>query len=117
MSREVEIYKATRPTLSAAAASLLTPQAEADGGPPWDVLQESTSAHDGVIINAVQSDAAASTYTIKPTGLDPETTYQVQSVDTGVLGTATGAALMTDGIDLLESPNSAAHILIITVQQ
>ena len=42
--------------------------------------------------------------------------YQVQSVDTGVLGTATGAALMTDGIDVLQSPNTAAHILIIRAQ-
>ena len=38
-------------------------------------------------------------------------------VDTGVLGTATGSALMTGGIDLLQSPNSAAHILIISVKQ
>jgi hypothetical protein len=41
----------------------------------------------------------------------------VQSVDTGVLGTATGAALMSDGIDVQQSPNSAAHILIITARQ
>ena len=41
----------------------------------------------------------------------------MHSVDTGMLGTATGAALMTDGIDVLQSPNSAAHILIITARQ
>ena len=117
MNREIEIYKATRPTLSVAAAALLTPQASVDGGPPWDVLQESTPAHDGVIVNAVQFDAAASAFNIKPTGLDAATMYQVQSVDTGVLGTATGASLMIDGIDVLESPNTAAHILIITARQ
>jgi len=40
--------------------------------------------------------------------------YQVQSVDTGDLGEASGADLMTDGIDIRQSPNTAAHILIIT---
>jgi hypothetical protein len=41
----------------------------------------------------------------------------VQSVDTGILGTATGSALMTAGIDIIQSPNSAAHILIIVARQ
>jgi hypothetical protein len=38
-------------------------------------------------------------------------------VDTGVLATATGAALMADGIDVLESPQSAAHLLLISARQ
>jgi hypothetical protein len=49
-------------------------------------------------------------------GLRRQSTYQVRSVDTGLLGTATGAELMTDGITIIESPNSAAHILIIQRQ-
>jgi hypothetical protein len=51
---------------------------------------------------------------VKPTGLDGELIYRVQSVDTGDLGEASGAALMTDGIDIRQSPNTAAHILVIT---
>jgi hypothetical protein len=50
---------------------------------------------------------------VKPNALDATTMYVVQSVDTGVLGTASGADLMTNGVDLLQSPNTAAHILII----
>jgi hypothetical protein len=57
------------------------------------------------------------TFNVKPSGLQPDVTYQVQSVDTGVLGTATGAELMADGIDVVESPRSAAHILVITARQ
>jgi len=49
-----------------------------------------------------------------PSGLMPEATYDVSSVDTGVLGTATGADLMANGIEVVQSPNSAAHILIVT---
>jgi hypothetical protein len=48
--------------------------------------------------------------------LKADATYQVQSVDTGVLGTASGDQLMTDGIDVVQSPNTAAHILILTRQ-
>jgi hypothetical protein len=43
--------------------------------------------------------------------------YQVESADTGVIGTANGSDLMTNGIDLVQSPNTAAHILIITPVQ
>jgi alpha-galactosidase len=117
MAHEIEIYKATRATISVAAGSLLTQQAEPDNGPSWDVLQESTAAHDQVVLSAVQSDNGVSTFNVKPADLLPATTYQVQSVDTGILGTATGAALMAGGIDVVQSPNTAAHILIITARQ
>ena len=117
MAHEIDIYKATRATVSVAAASLLTAKAAAIRGPSWDVLQESTAEHDQVILTAVQSDIGVQTIKIKPTDLQPGTTYQVQSVDTGILGTATGTALMTGGIDVIQSPNTAAHILIITARQ
>jgi hypothetical protein len=48
--------------------------------------------------------------------LQPDTTYGVQSVESGLVGTATGAELMANGIDLLQSPMSAAHVLVITAQ-
>jgi hypothetical protein len=38
-------------------------------------------------------------------------------VDIGPLGSATGAELMTNGIDVTQSPSSAAHILIVTARQ
>lgn len=117
MGHEIDIYKATRATISVAAGSLLTPQAEPQDGPSWDVLQESTAAHDQIVLSAVQSDSGVQKINIKPTDLQPGITYQVQSVDTGILGTATGLGLMTAGIDIIQSPNSAAHILIITARQ
>jgi alpha-galactosidase len=117
MANEVVTYKAARATISGAAASLLSKQATPDDGPSWDVLQESTAAHDQLVVSAVQSDSGVQTINIKPTGLLADTLYQVQSVDTGILGTATGASLMTDGIDVSQSPSSAAHILIITARQ
>jgi alpha-galactosidase len=117
IAHEIDIYKAIRGTLSVSAAALLTRQAEVADGPSWDVLQEGTSSSDQLVVSAFQSDTGVPTFNVKPTGLQPGTSYQVQSVDTGVLGTATGAALMSGGIDLLQSPNTAAHILIISAKQ
>jgi len=117
IAREIAIYKTTRDTISSAAASLLTAQASPQAGPSWDVLQESTADHDQVLLSAVASADASATLNVKPTDLDPAATYDVQSVDTGALGTATGKALMTDGIDIPPSPATAAHILIISTRQ
>ena len=116
IAHEIDIYKAMRGTQSAAAAALLTPQAQPDQGPAWDVLQESASGDAQSLLCAYQSDQGTNTITVKPTGLIPDASYEVQSVDTGSLGTATGAALMADGIQLVQSPNTAAHILLLRVQ-
>jgi alpha-galactosidase len=116
MSREIAIYKAIRGAIVGAAGALLTPQAAADDPPAWDVLQESASGGDEFVIGAFQSDEGVPTFTVKPSGLQPELTYEVQSVDTGALGAASGRELMDGGIDVVESPNSAAHILIITAR-
>ena len=116
ISHEVDIYKAMRGALSTAAGALLTAQAAVNDPPAWDVLQETTSGDEQFVIGAFQSDDTVVTFNVKPSGLRPDATYQVQSVDAGPLGTATGAELMADGIDVVESPRSAAHILIIRIQ-
>lgn len=117
MSREIAIYKSMRDLVTAGAGALLTRQAAAQNGPAWDVLQQATADARQLVVCAVQSDDGVQTFTVKPKGLEPATMYQVQSVDTGVLGTATGADLMANGIDVLQSPSSAAHILIVTAIQ
>ncbi|HJZ70427.1 MAG TPA: glycoside hydrolase family 36 protein [Vicinamibacterales bacterium] len=116
ISREIAIYKEMRGTISVAVAALLTAQAETTDPPPWDALQESATDGGQLVITAFQSDDGVSRFTVTPSGLHEDFTYQVQSVDTGVLGAATGAELMQNGIELVQSPNSAAHVLIITRQ-
>ena len=49
---EIAMYKTVRGTLSVAAGALLTPQASAIDGPPWDVLQEAASGGDQLIVYA-----------------------------------------------------------------
>ena len=111
---EIGTYKSFRATLGLAAAALLTTQAAVDQGPAWDVLQEGTSNGRDVVLSAFQFDRGVEQITIRPTGLSASTMYEVRSADTGVLGTARGSELMTDGIDVLYSPISAAHVLIVT---
>ena len=53
-------------------------------------------------------------FTIKPTGLTATTTYEIRSVDTGVITTAKGSVIAATGIDVSTSSYSAAHILILT---
>jgi alpha-galactosidase len=117
ISREIALYKSLRGTLGAAASALLTRQASAQDGPAWDVLQETAADKQEVLLWAVQSDTGVQKFTVRPTGLDPNTTYDVRSADAGPLGSAKGADLMADGIDVLRSPSSAAHILIVTARQ
>ena len=117
IAHEIAIYKGIRDTLSVSAAALLTAQAGAADQPPqWDVLQETAPDSGQALVCAYQSDQGAAKITVKPAGLDPAATYTVQSVDTGILGKATGADIMANGIDLIQSPNSAAHILLLRVQ-
>jgi melibiase-like protein len=115
IAREIAIYKTFRDALSNASASLLTPQAVAQDGPAWDVLQAQDMSSGAVVLSAFQIDHGTTKTNVKPRDLDPALTYDVRSVDQGPLGSATGASLMRDGIDILGSPLSAAHVLILTV--
>jgi alpha-galactosidase len=117
ISREIAIYKTLRTTMSAAAGALLTQQANVTDGPAWDVLQATAPDSHALVMYAYQDDEAAVKINVRPIDLQPDTTYDVRSVDVGFLGTATGEDIMANGIDLIASPNTAGHILTITVTQ
>jgi alpha-galactosidase len=113
---EIAIYKSNRPTLDAATSVLLTAQAKATKGPAWDVLQETGLGGKQIMIYAFQSDPAVTKINVKPSGLAAATMYEVRSVDTGVLGVSKGSDLSAQGIDILQSPTSAAHLLVLTAK-
>jgi hypothetical protein len=114
MAAEIAIYKALRGTLDVASASLLSLQAAGVDGPGWDILQETTADRERLLLSVVRSDAGGNRVTVRPIGLGPKETYDVYSVDTGALGSALGADLMQSGIEVLNGPATAAHILILT---
>jgi len=116
MAQQIEVYKALRATLSVSAGALLTRQAAETDGPDWDVLQEATADGTRLLVSAFQSNSGVEKITVRPTGLNAATTYEVRSVDLGLLGTATGADLMANGIELIGSPVTAAHILVLSAK-
>jgi alpha-galactosidase len=116
VAAQIAIYKNIRDTLGTSAGTLLTAQAAATDGPAWDVLQETSSDGGQILVQAFQSDDSVDTINVKPQGLDPQTTYNVSSVDTGFLGNSTGTDLTNDGIDIVQSSTSAAHLLVIVAQ-
>ena len=117
IGREIAIYKNVRATLSVAAGALLTSQAAIDDGPVWDVLQATAPEGEAIVVFAYQSDDGTETLNVKPITLQPDATYVVESVDTGALGTAVGADLMANGIEIVKSPNTAAHMLTLVAGQ
>src|SRR5205809_267561 len=98
--------------LNTASGALLTRQARATGGPPWDVLQI-TAADGSITLFAFQNDPTADGIIVKPVALNPDISYDVESMDVGPLGSAAGSDLITDGVEIRPSQVTAAHILTI----
>jgi alpha-galactosidase len=113
VAHEIAIYTSLRGILRNASAVLLTDQAAPGGSPAWDVLEAVAGDAAGAMISAVQSDDGVRRVTVRPSGLQKDATYEVRSVDAGVLGTATGASLMADGIEIDASSRSAAHLIVL----
>jgi hypothetical protein len=111
MSEQVSLYKEVASVLRRAAGVLLTPQA-VNGGAAWDALQAVTVGGDAVLF-AFQTDPGANRVTLRLRGLRSSATYLVESADAGPLGTATGATLMTDGIELNAGAASTAHVVFV----
>jgi alpha-galactosidase len=110
IAEQIALYKNLRPTLASATAALLTPQANVDAGPEWDVLQE-TAADGTVLLYAFDSYDGARNIVVSPHGLQPDVVYRVISVDKGPIGDLMGGDLMEAGIKIVRSPGTAAHVL------
>jgi alpha-galactosidase len=111
--REIGIAQSLKATQADASVSVLSSQPDIPQG-SWDVVQETSASTGSAIIFAFLLDAGAGGATVHPTGLLADATYQVSSVDAGVLGTATGAELMEEGIGINAASLSAGHILVLT---
>jgi alpha-galactosidase len=119
MRHEIERYKILRDALRSASATLLTGQASpGSGGPPWDVWQTTPEGIRPIVLWAFQADPGARQIVVRPARLRAESMYDVQSADAGPLGVVPGSVLMEDGVEVVASPSSAAHlILLLPVRQ
>jgi alpha-galactosidase len=109
----VALYKSLRTTIQHGSAILLTRQTSVDDPPAWDAMQETDGAGLTVIF-AFQIDPGIDRIRLRPRALDPQAVYDVESIDVGPLGSASGAELMADGIELGATQTSASHVLILS---
>ena len=115
LAAQIAEYKTYRDTIAGANASLLTLQAPYDES-GWDVLQELSEDGQTVLIFAFKNDFSDGRLIVRPRGLIAETPYSVTSVDVGPLGDVQGDLLMKDGIEVIQSSGSRAHVLILRAQ-
>jgi len=113
LADEVSRHKFFRRLVTGSSATLLTTQAPVSDG--WDVIQETAGDGLSAVVFGFKSNADEGRVLVRPLGLLAEETYLVDSTDLGVLGTASGASLMSDGIELVheEGAPSRAHVLVL----
>ncbi|MCU1386038.1 MAG: hypothetical protein JWL71_4735 [Acidobacteria bacterium] len=115
LTQQIAEYKTYRDIITHANATLLSAQAPVDTG-TWDVLQELSDDARSALIFGFKADAEDGRLVVRPRGLLADATYAVRSVDVGPLGELSGDALMQDGVELVHSGGSRAHVLILTAR-
>jgi alpha-galactosidase len=113
ISAGIANYKTIRDIVANADATLLSDQAPV-AEDAWEVLQELADGGRSAVILAYKGSDSAGRLVVRPRQLLAGATYDVQSVDAGALGSATGAQLMSDGIEVDHAGGSRGHILILT---
>ena len=112
IKQQIAEYKTYRDTIAQANAKLLSAQAPVDST-SWEVLQEVADDARSALVFGFKGDGQDGRLIVRPRGLLPGATYDVQSLDIGALGASRGDTLMQDGIELVHSGGSRAHVLIL----
>ena len=115
LKEHIAEYKTYRDIITHANATLLSAQAPVDSS-SWDVLQEVTDDSRRALIFAFKGAPEDGRLIVRPRGLLPDAVYAVRSLDLGPLGELRGDLLMQDGIELVHSGGSRAHLLILTAR-
>lgn len=111
MLEQIAWYRSLAPTLQHAAGVLLTDQT-AGGSPAWDAFEAVTASGDAIVF-AFQSDPGIDSFRVYPKGLRFFSDYEIISIDSGLLQTATGRSLVTDGLEITVSPVSGSCVLVL----
>jgi alpha-galactosidase len=114
LRREIAFYKRVRDIIAQSDTILLGPQA-AVNGEGWDALQELSDDRHRALIFAFKGGDGAARLRVKPVNLIPDATYEVSSIDKGLIGKVSGSDLMIDGVELAhDEHDSRAHIIILS---
>ena len=113
IAAEIATAKAIRGAVPAAAAFMLTDQARADGSGEFDAMQLfSPSARTSAVF--VYASDGLDWFTVRLKGLEPETRYLLSTVWGEELAEATGTELMTTGVEIINSSDSGAQVVLVT---
>ena len=113
LAAEIATAKAIRGAVPAAAAFMLTDQARADGRGEFDAMQLfSPSARTSAVF--VYASDGLDWFTVRLKGLEPETRYLLSTVWGEELAEATGTELMTTGVEIINSSDSGAQVVLVT---
>jgi alpha-galactosidase len=112
LSLGIAQYKLVRNIISRAHALLLGGQASVNEQ-GWDVVQEVSDDQQTAVIFAFKGSADPGSLLVQPLNLLPDTVYDVTSVDTGEMGELPGSQLMQDGIQLVQTDGSRAHVILL----
>lgn len=107
LADEIKVYKGLREILRDAHATMLTPQLAESDLSAWDAIQAISSVTGDSLIYVFAGPEAPYSTLLRPVQLNADATYEVSSIDRGVLGRASGAALMADGIEVAGGPHTA----------
>jgi hypothetical protein len=112
LSLGIAQYKLVRNIISRAHALLLGGQASVNEQ-GWDVVQEVSDDQQTAVIFAFKGSADPGSVLVQPLNLLPDTVYDVTSVDNGEMGELPGSQLMQDGIQLVQTDGSRAHVILL----
>jgi hypothetical protein len=112
IGREITVAKAVRAAVPGAAAFMLTEQVRDDGAPEGDAIQL-YSPPTGISAVFVFATDSLDMVTIRLRGLDPEMRYVIMSMRGDELAESSGAALMTAGVDVVNSSDSGSQLFLV----
>jgi alpha-galactosidase len=120
LSREIALYKAMRPLLDDSDALPLGPQPIARPEQPWagwDAVEYRSRTTGNAVVMAFDAPDAPDRIRVRLRGLRADAEYDMESADYGPIGSATGADLMLDGVEILASGISHAHVMFFRMRQ
>jgi alpha-galactosidase len=116
IASEIATAKAIRAAVPAAASFMLTDQAHADGSGDFDAVQLfSPAARTSAVF--VYAGDGVDAFTVRLKGLEPGTRYLLSTVWGRELAEMTGADLMTTGVQVVNTSDSGAQILLLTPRE
>jgi alpha-galactosidase len=115
LKQQIAEYKTYRSLVTSANAMLLSAQAPIDSN-GWEVLEEVTDGARSALLFGFKGDSQEGRLIVRPRGLLPDAVYDVSSVDLGPIGSARGDLLMQDGIEMVHTGGSRAHILVLVAR-